>query len=112
MRRDHADDTNEDKERASDRRRTLCLLRVFAFLLLATATAHGKEPKVKDCIRLIKVALKASRICLESKDLVHAIKVLGCAADYEEVLGRADQDDLTNRLRLEYYGMRTMMVSQ
>jgi hypothetical protein len=65
----------------------------------------------------MKVALKAARVCIDSKDFISATKVLERAADYQEALGsetdgeRSDEEELRERLCVEYFAVRTMLVS-
>ena len=75
----------------------------------------GRERK--NCMRLMKVALKAAKVCIENKEVEGATKVLERAAEYQELLGQtADELDgeaeLGERLCLEYFALRTTLVSE
>lgn len=71
----------------------------------------------------MKVALKAAIVCIEAAELDIAVKVLERAADYQEVLGKRSDGDgeqgekgqeeegVGDRLRMEYYAVRTTLVS-
>jgi hypothetical protein len=65
----------------------------------------------------MKVALKAARACIDSKDMSSATKVLERAADYQEALGSEtdgetnEEERLGERLRVEYFAVRTTLVS-
>lgn len=116
LRRDDAEHEGRNKEDATRKSRILCLLRAFAFLLLDSVDGQGtKGRQRKGCIRLMRVALKAARVCIEGNELSNAIKVLERAAEYQEVLGkegeRGEDIELANRLRVEYFAVRTTLVS-
>lgn len=94
------------------------LLRVFSFLLLDSAGGHSvKNKERKNCIRLMKLALKAGRWCIENKAVDNATKVLVRAADYLEILGTEGETndgaefELGERLCVEYFALRTALVS-
>lgn len=125
LRRDAAlypNTTPAKKDEARYKARTVCLLRVFAFLLLDTAAGHAmkvKEGKRKHCIRLLRVALKTARMCVEYSDLGSASKVLETAAGYQAALSEdyegeeenEDEKEAATVLRAEYYMLRTTLVS-
>lgn len=105
------------KDETLQRSRALCLLRVFAFLLLDTACGQAtKARERKHCIRLIKVALKAARVCIEHNELGAATKVLERAADYQDELSKEsdsttdEKTNVTDCLRIEYFAVRTTLV--
>jgi hypothetical protein len=64
----------------------------------------------------MKVALKAAKVCIEGNELSSATKVLQRAADYQEVLSKgadadeAEETELVDCLRVEYYAVRTTLV--
>jgi hypothetical protein len=95
----------------------LCLLRAYAFLVLDSAAAQAKGRSRKSCIRLMKVALKAARVCINGRELSNATKILERAAEYQDVLSKevdgADGDDgeVARRLRTEYFAVRMTLVS-
>jgi hypothetical protein len=116
LRRD--DPASDGKTKADAPRKVLvaCLLRVFAFFLLDSAAVQARNHPRKSCIRLMKVALKAARVCIERNEPNHATKILERAAEYQDVLGKDsdgtnDQEkELANRLRVEYFAVRTTLV--
>ena len=117
LRRDETDPTDRSGHPNTYNKRTLPLLRAFAFLLLDSASGHGVQGRQrKNCIRLIKVAIKAAKACIQSNELGTATKVLECAADYEVVLSQEDQGKcreeikLTEGLRIQYFAVRTTLV--
>jgi hypothetical protein len=63
------------------------------------------------------VALKAARVCLQAKELDSATKVLERAADYQDILGKLDDEckgGENNRIRrstVEYFVLRTALVN-
>lgn len=65
----------------------------------------------------MKVALKAARVCIENRESELATKVLERAAEYEDVLGQEagrgedEDDEVGAHLRVEYFGVRTILVS-
>ena len=65
----------------------------------------------------MKVALKVARVCIENRESELATKVLERAAEYEDVLGQEagrgedEDDEVGSHLRVEYFGVRTILVS-
>jgi hypothetical protein len=64
----------------------------------------------------MKVALKAAKWCIENKEVENATKVLERAAEYQEILSQEGESErgeaeLGERLRVEYYALRTALVS-
>lgn len=65
----------------------------------------------------MKVALKAARVCVDSKEMGHATKILERAAEYQDILRQKadgaskDEEEVADRLRLEYFAVRTLLVS-
>jgi hypothetical protein len=119
LRRDDPQLNGKSREDVEHRNRALVLLRVFAFLLLDSAGGQGSRSRErKTCIRLMKVALKAAKVCIERDELESAVKVLERAADYQEALSRdveadeAKEAELGGRLRGEYFAVRTTLVSK
>jgi hypothetical protein len=97
-------------------KRLLCLLRVFAFGLLDCAHLR-RANSTASCVRLLKVAFKAAKFCITSDALDHGIKVLERVAAYLEEFDKIEEelspDDaaLREKLKTEYYILRTTMVS-
>ncbi|KAH3908764.1 hypothetical protein HBH56_171760 [Parastagonospora nodorum] len=115
LRRDETTTNSKTKYDAKENDRALCLVRAFAFLVLDSAAAHAKGRPRKSCIRLMKVALKAARMCITSKEISHATKLLERAAEYQEVLGKEDdaandESEMARRLRMEYFAVRTTLA--
>ncbi|KAF2281473.1 SPO22-domain-containing protein [Westerdykella ornata] len=117
LRRRDSQPIEKEQKDASQRQKTWSLLRVFAFLLLDTAAGQAtKARERKHCIRLLRVALKSARGCIDSGDLPNATRVLERAADYQEALG-GDGDEggeegghSTASLRAEYFIMRMALA--
>jgi hypothetical protein len=65
----------------------------------------------------MKVALKAARVCIASKELSHATKILERAAEYQDVLSTEsdvtgdEEGEVALRLRMEYFAVRTTLAS-
>jgi hypothetical protein len=118
LRRDEPTTDGKARDDVEEKTRALCLLRAFSFLVLDTATAHATGRPRKSCIRLIKVALKAAQVCIASKELSHATKILERAAEYEELLTKEgdaatdNEGEIARRLRMEYFAVRTTLVSE
>ncbi|KAF2190807.1 SPO22-domain-containing protein [Zopfia rhizophila CBS 207.26] len=117
LRREYSQPNGRSRDDVARKKRALCLLRVLAFLLLDTAGGQAtKGREVKNCIRLMKVALKAARVCLDDKQLDSATKVLERAADYQDILGNAKDGDrngeanVSEGLRIEYFAVRTALA--
>jgi hypothetical protein len=96
-------------------KRHLCLLRVFAFNLLDSA--HRKQRKTKvNCVRLLKVAFKAAKFCLDGDEVELGVKILERAAAYvvelnsEESQFTPEDEPVRGRLEAEYYVLRTTLV--
>lgn len=107
LHRDHGNVQNQD----------LCLTRAFAFLLLDSAQTTEREHGDSNVVRLMKVALKAAKICLEDAQIELCQKVMERAAAYENRLpkSQSDKDDeeemhLSGRLRTEYFTLRTALA--
>jgi hypothetical protein len=118
LQRDESANSGKKEDEIAYRRRTLCLVRCYSFLLLDSACNRtSKDGHYKNCIRLMKVALKAARISIESNELESATKVLERAAGYQEILnmkseGQRDEEAaLAGRLQAEYFAVRTTLVS-
>lgn len=95
----------------------MCVLRAYSFLLLDSAGSQAvKDRQRKSCIRLMKVALKAAKVCISVNELDNATRVLERAATYEDVLNSEGQDEgakeanAAKRLCLEYFAVRTTLV--
>ncbi|XP_014560370.1 hypothetical protein COCVIDRAFT_89663 [Bipolaris victoriae FI3] len=117
LRRDETDVTIRSSDITANRKRTLSLLRAFSFLLLDSAGGHDtKHRQRKNCIRLMKVALKAARVCIQGDELTTATKVLERAADYQDVLSQEGEDkrreekELADDLRAQYFAVRTTLA--
>jgi hypothetical protein len=118
LQRDESANSGKREDEVAYRHRTLCLARCYSFLLLDSACNRtSKDGHYKNCIRLMKVALKAARISIESNELESATKVLERAAGYQEILnmkseGQRDEEAaLAGRLQAEYFAVRTTLVS-
>lgn len=108
----------KDTEDASGENRARGLLRVYAFLLLDSAgTWSIKGFERQNCIRLMKIALRTARWCMDGTSVEDTRKVLERAAEYQEVLRSKGENDegaeseLGERLRVEYFTLRTALVS-
>ncbi|KAF1978032.1 SPO22-domain-containing protein [Bimuria novae-zelandiae CBS 107.79] len=117
LRRDEDQPDGSVTEQAARKNRALGLLRVFSFLLLDSAGSQStKGQKRKNCIRLMKIALKAAKWCIQNKKVEDATKVLERAAEYQEVLSAEGENDdgaeseLGERLRVEYFALRTALA--
>jgi len=117
LRRDETGTNGQSSDAITRKNQTIPLLRAFSFLLLDSAGGQGaKGRQRKNCIRLIKVALKAARICIECNELSIATKVLERAAEYQDVLSQEIEGDqrereLVDGLRAQYFAVRTTLVS-
>jgi hypothetical protein len=96
-------------------KKTLCLLRVFSFNLLVSA--HRKQSKTStNCVRLLKVAFKAAKFCLNAIEIERGVKVLERAATLVEELNgefselAREDEPVRERLVAEYYVLRTTLV--
>ncbi|KAF2447271.1 SPO22-domain-containing protein [Karstenula rhodostoma CBS 690.94] len=116
LRRDLPHTNARITEDASRKNHEAGLLRVFSFLLLDSAGSQAvKGRERKNCIRLMKVALKAAKWCVENKEVDNATRVLERAAEYQEILGQEGEiergeAELGERLRVEYYALRTALA--
>jgi hypothetical protein len=116
LRRDEPLTDGKSKNSATNKDLSICLLRTFAFLLLDSSAAQAKGRLRKSCIRLMKVALKAARVCIENSEFSNATKILERAAEYQDILGKeangpdGDEGEAAHRLRMEYFAVRTTLV--
>lgn len=96
--------------------RLLYLLRAFAFGLLDCAQLR-RSISSANCVRLLKVAFKAAKFCINSDALEHALKVLERVASYLEEFDKIDEElspediALRAKLKSEYHILRTTLVS-
>jgi len=114
LRRDISGVNNQPNDPAADQINVVPFLRAYAFLLLDSA--GGRRPnnvrQHKSCIRLMKVALKAARVCIEANELSIATDLLKLAAEYEDVLSKGTDDkpekdtELADGLRAQYFAVR------
>lgn len=97
-------------------KRTLCILRVFAFFLLDSGRSD-RVGSLNNFVRLLKVAFKSAKICLAQQELEFGVKVLERAAHYVDVIGEQDKSGdsedalMCERLTAEYFILRTTLVS-
>ncbi|KAF2497692.1 SPO22-domain-containing protein [Lophium mytilinum] len=106
-------------------KQVLCLLRAFAFLLLESAAAGLKRKGATGAdgrdegavVRLMKVALKSSRVCLEAGMVDVCAKVMERAATLElELVGEKEtetdpeSDEASRKLRVEYMVLRSALA--
>jgi len=116
LRRDESSFNSKQNETIARKSRALCLLRAFAFLLLASASQPATHDRQrKSCVRLMKIALKAAKVCIEGSELSAATKVMERAADYQEALGQGEsmaeeETTLVTGLRIEYFVVRMALV--
>ncbi|KAL6711348.1 sporulation-specific protein 22 [Coniothyrium glycines] len=117
LRREDAKPSGQKKGDAARKNGMLCLLRAFAFLILDSAGGSGsKHRHGKSCIRLMKVALKAAKVCIEGNELGTATKVLERGAEYQDSLSKVDHStsaherELGDSLRVEYFAVRTTLA--
>ena len=72
---------------------------------------------MQNCVRLLKVALKAARFCLDQKQAELCLKVLERAAHFEDDLAKLEnqispEDGRVHlRLKAEYFILRTALVN-
>ncbi|KAI5375420.1 hypothetical protein J4E82_005842 [Alternaria postmessia] len=116
-RKDESDIDAKSEDATAHKFHILPFLRAYAFMLLDSAGGRGpKGRQRKNCIRLIKVALKTARVCIEGNELGIATKVLERAADYEDVLGKRDEGgderdgELADGFRAQYFAVRTTLA--
>lgn len=108
--------TRLSRSKDAPQKRMLCLLRVFSFGLLDCAQLR-RSISSANCVRLLKVAIKAAKFCITSDALEHGLKVLERVATYLEEFDKIEEelspDDLALRAKLksEYYILRTTLVS-
>jgi len=113
-----ASKNNTDKKR-------LALVRVFAFQLLDSAQKPGclrsgarGENLFQSTVRLLKIANKAAKFCLEQEQVESCLMVLERAADYEDALSKlvhklgTEDKALQQRLKMEYFELRVALVSR
>lgn len=100
---------------ADEYQRTLCLLRIFAFFLLDPGHS-GRIGSLNNCIRLLKVSFKCTKVCLAQREHEFCVKVLERAANYIEVIsgqdldGSAEEKQVCERLTAEYFILRTTLA--
>ncbi|KAF2741108.1 SPO22-domain-containing protein [Polyplosphaeria fusca] len=118
LRREDQPPTDKNKDGTARLTRVLTLLRVFAFLLLDTAANQAKKSRQRmSAVRVMKIALKAARVCVENNELGYATKVLERAAEYDDTLAaqetREEEEEeaiMEAHLRTEYFAMRMTLA--
>lgn len=101
---------------ASEYKRSLCLLRVFAFFLLDSGHSD-RVGSLSNRSRLLKVAFKSAKACLAQQELEFSVKILERAAHYVDMNDQHDKDIgaedalICERLTAEYFVLRTTMAS-
>ncbi|KAF1989013.1 SPO22-domain-containing protein [Aulographum hederae CBS 113979] len=119
------------KDDALGDKRTLSLLRVFAFLVLDCGQQQQSSHKRKDDatsakakalmkvsasngVRLLKVGLKAATACLDIGELESCTRALERAAVWQDVLDKSEgngrDEDVKGRLCSEYFVLRTALA--
>lgn len=125
--------TESTKSKPDPTSRLLACLRCFVFHLIdcvdqsgadiREARASGQE-QWKNRVRLVRVAIKSAKSCLEGGEIGDCSRVLERAAEHEDKLGKVlrkvqkndlDEDyservTLYHALRVEYLALRMMMV--
>jgi len=95
----------------------LCLLRIFAFFLIDSSYSD-RVHSLDKCVRLLKIAFKSAEDCFDQQDLGFAVKVLGRAARYVEIISNEitnvspDDVPVCERLKAEYFFQRITLVSR
>lgn len=119
LRREEPRHNGKSQENEGQDSSLVCVLRAYAFFVLESASSQSvKGRERKPCIRLMKVALKAAKICILGHEVESAQRVLQSAASYEDILVNTGQHDrsceveVAKRLRLEYFAVRTALVGQ
>lgn len=130
---------NATENHAAEKNSTLVLLlvKVFAFHLIDcagtdhtprlenknafTAANTPRKRGWKDNIRLMRVAVRTAKACLEAGQLDQCTKVMETAADFEGNLGgmtgvggeeeRGVQEEVVAGLTVEYWCLRIVLVS-
>jgi hypothetical protein len=116
LRRDESVNNGNAKDKTAHKNRMICFLRNFAFLLLDSAAAQAKDRPQKSCVRLMRVALKAARECINVNELLPSTKIMERAAEYQDTMSKetesasGDEGEIARRLRMEYFALRTMLV--
>ncbi|KAF2848838.1 SPO22-domain-containing protein [Plenodomus tracheiphilus IPT5] len=117
LRRDDVGSGGKPKDEVSRRNHALCLLRAFSFLLLDSAGGSGVKKRArKSSIRLLKIAMKAAKVCIEGNEFISATKILERAAEYQDALSQkvdaeeTEEAALVNSLRVEYFALRMTLA--
>ncbi|MCJ1388414.1 hypothetical protein MMC18_001261 [Xylographa bjoerkii] len=71
----------------------VCLVRVFACLLLDCGH-RSRAGGIANAIRVLKSALKTTKLCLEQRHIALAERIVEKAAHYEELLKHCDRSEL------------------
>ncbi|OTB03528.1 hypothetical protein M426DRAFT_73943 [Hypoxylon sp. CI-4A] len=97
------------------RGRALALTRVFSFLILTLAQRDDHNTP-GDLLRLEKLAIKASKPCIEEGELKFALMVLQKAADYNGLVQNLqaslsnEELDARKKLEAEYHTLRIVLA--
>ena len=108
---------DRDQNLDTNRKKTMHLLRTFAFFLIDSSYID-RVRSLDKCVRLLKVAFTSAEGCFDQHDLDFAIKVLERAAHYVEIISqesaeiRPEDMALFERLKAGYFFHRMILVSR
>ena len=105
------------KKRSNDQynEKQLCLARVFAFYLIDSASAHNHK-KPESCIRLLRLANKVVKSCLECEFAHLSWRLLERATDLDQFLEQHNASSKgiaseIQQMRIEYIQLRITHAS-
>ncbi|KAL1391665.1 meiosis protein SPO22/ZIP4 like-domain-containing protein [Phyllosticta capitalensis] len=108
---------DESASKNESRRRLLCLIRVFAVLLLDAAQTGGRSGNSLDSsIRVLRVSLKAAKFCYEQGHFDACLKALERAAYWQQEIANRGRNldpdvlEIHEKLSAEYFILRTALA--
>jgi hypothetical protein len=103
----------ESEESSGEEKTKVALLRVFAFGMLDSAakSRNSTTKRAATCVRMLKVAFKSMKACIEVGELEFAGKVAQRAAWWLDEGEAVLPEDLRMKLGGEYYVWRMALVS-
>jgi hypothetical protein len=108
----HSRDLDDGDEHSREEFTKIALLRVYAFgMLESAATSKTKKPKKGEtCTRMLKVAFKCIKACVDAQELDFAGKVASRAAEWLDIGEEVLSDEMRKKLGGEYFVWRVALV--
>lgn len=110
----HSRDIDDGNEHGLEEFTKIALLRVYAFGMLESAAASKtkKTKKAETCTRMLKIAFKCIKACVDAQELDFAGKVASRAAEWLDIGEEVLSEEVRKKLGGEYFVWRVALVWQ